>query len=207
MTGRPIVFSAPMIRAILDGRKTQTRRVLKPQLWFRELPYAIGDRLWVRETFALTQHGRPVYRADARDQAGARWHSITPGDPDGEVQWKPSIHMPRWASRLTLTVTDVRVERVQDISEADVKAEGLAKRAKDSVPTWKYGLPDRDGMPGNDDDGWLWQDWCVDPRNAFGKLWNSINAARGYGWDANPRVVAVTFTAEQRNIDALRALR
>jgi len=129
-----------------------------------------GDRLWCREAFTLTQHDKPVYRADARDQTGARWSSITPGDPNGEVKWKPSIHMPRWASRLTLTVTDARVQRVQDISEADAKAEGF------------------DGHP--------------DPIGALALLWDDLNAARGYGWDANPWIVAMTFTAEQRNIDA-----
>lgn len=195
MADKPIIFSAPMVRAILDGRKTQTRRVLKPPfegadlecngagqwIWWDKskgepsfnrarIPYAIGDRLWCRETFALTQHGKPVYRADARDQSGARWSSITPGDPDGEVKWKPSIHMPRWASRLTLTVTDVRIERVQDVSEHDAKAEGF------------------DGHP--------------DPVGALFLLWDSLNAARGYGWEANPWVVALTFTAEMRNIDA-----
>lgn len=195
MTDRPIRFDGPMVRAILDGRKTQDRRVFHPpapdtatcdisvQVATGEYrsKYAIGDRLWCRETFALTQHGKPVYRADARDQSGARWHSITPGDPAGEVQWKPSIHMPRWASRLTLTVTDVRVERVQDISEADAKAEGV-----DGVD-WGGG---RDyGGPAH-------------YRPGFRTLWDELYAARGYGWDANPWVRAITFTAERRNIDA-----
>lgn len=226
-----------MVRAILDGRKTQTRRVLKPQFppqvdrvgftcfhprgwcagrassepgaeWHRKLRYAIGDRLWVRETWGINHDdymaaipkARP---ADVRDDQMIYFATEDDAEICNDMPRRPSIHMPRWASRLTLTVTDIRIQRVQDISAADAIEEGLAICAKDSVPTWKYGLPDRDGLPGADDDGWQWQDWCVDPRNAFGKLWNSINAARRYGWNDNPWVVALTFTAEQRNIDAV----
>jgi len=134
MTDRPILFSVAMVQAIQQHRKTQTRRVLNPQptadtiimeddgrWWVEnedadfhyplELRYAPGDRLWVREAFTLTQHGMPVYRADARDQTRQRWASRQPGDPAREVRWKPSLHRPRSASRITLVVDDVRIQR------------------------------------------------------------------------------------------------
>lgn len=135
MKERPIIFKAAMVQAILEGRKSQTRRVVKPQpppracayvsdakemCWIHPTikdhrltcPYgAPGDRLWAKEAFApsLDKNGI-VYRAD---------------DESLEVKWKPSIYMPRAASRITLEITNVRVERVQDISEADAEKEGL----------------------------------------------------------------------------------
>jgi len=130
---RPILFSGPMIRAILAGRKTQTRRVAKltgagrvkeagsHRNWHLADPDAVkacpygtpGDRLWVRETFCDTGCQRAVYRADT---AVENWKYRI---------WRPSIYMPRWASRITLEITDVRLERLQDISEADAAAEGV----------------------------------------------------------------------------------
>ncbi len=138
MKERPIMFTGPMVRAILDGRKTQTRRVIRPQpRWvgdpgipFRtedadpkgiiQCPYGKpGDQLWVRETWAPNEGdvlaGKAFYRADN--------NTIV-------ERWRPSIHMPRWASRITLEITKVRVERLQDISEEDAKAEGSAYRTE-----------------------------------------------------------------------------
>ena len=124
MTERPILFSAPMVRAILDRTKTQTRRVvkLKPDYMetFLRLPNKVaccpygqpGGRLWVRETFEDCEsalHSCVLYRADGG----------TPG-----TKWTPSIHMPRWASRITLEITGVRVERLRDNREADAISEG-----------------------------------------------------------------------------------
>jgi len=193
-TCRPILFSGEMVKAILDGRKTQTRRVIKPQP-----PYGIGldfdpedeyayyytrgdvgelrtirnpygqpaDLLWVREQWKATglfadmkpsktsACGRFAYRAD----------SVTL-ERDVSILWRPSIHMPRWASRITLEVTAVRVERVGEISLEDAAAEGdprpLSASENDSV-TW------------------------------FQHLWDSINAKRGYSWDSNPWVWVVEF--------------
>ena len=202
MKERPILFSGAMVRAILDGRKSQTRRVIKDfaikrlsnrhefatsgphQLSMKETPgYAYveldsgalvglpcpygqpGDRLWVREAFAVQQalwemnHGpQPVhYLADS------------PKEQIEDYTGKPSIHMPRWASRITLEITGVRVERLQEISEADALAEGTAPsivgRAFDHM---KY-------------------------RAGFQTLWDSINAARGYGWEVNPWVWVIEF--------------
>ena len=141
---RPILFSGPMVRAILEGRKTQTRRVVKfdpcPSSYamvshydglgnvvltdgsYLRCPYGQpGDRLWVRETWAhrrwmlgdASPDPTTVYRADSDDLRGCD-------------RWRPSIHMPRWASRITLEVVSVRVERLQDISEEDAMAEGVA---------------------------------------------------------------------------------
>ncbi len=178
MTERPIIFSTPMVVAILAGRKAQTRRVIVPQperrlektagalTWrytdregidpksphFRA-PCQVGDTLWVRETFSLSPDG-PIYRASGSD-AGM----LEPGD---RIVWRPSIHMPRWAARLFLRVTDVRVERLQDISEADAIAEGRS----------------------------LTRD---DPRGYFPETWDSLNARRGYGWDANPWLWVISF--------------
>lgn len=131
---RPILFSGPMVRAILDGRKTQTRRIVKPQpkgtpelggfgrLWFdgrddMNCPHGLpGDRMWVRETFAIVNKDCgpvAVYCADGEFQPDYIGH-----------RWSPSIHMPRWASRISLEVISVRVERLCGITEADAKAEG-----------------------------------------------------------------------------------
>jgi hypothetical protein len=198
MKERPILFSAPMVRAILAGTKTQTRRVVKPQppgtvlsptMVARDAaapsgysfisdeyddmlltcPYgAPGDRLWVRETWGRDQAdnggdrhwNRIVYRADPGEQA------LDNGTP---VPWKPSIHMPRWASRITLEVTGVRVERLQDISVADAMAEGVVE-----VNENLRGLEP-----------------CMEWRYAYEDLWESINGAGS--WDANPWVWVVEF--------------
>jgi hypothetical protein len=143
MKERPIIFSAPMVRAILEGRKTQTRRILRPQPQFQsygtheifegleeygEIPlgihfsnpkYSVGDRLWVRETWRPKTHEFPI-GAPFEYQATAAC-DLTPLDG----RWKPSIHMPRTASRLLLEITDVRIERLHDISERDAIAEGV----------------------------------------------------------------------------------
>lgn len=217
MKERPILFSAPMVRAILDGRKTQTRRLgrLKqvnesPDYWtfvrFQdgyadgivraifegregesigvEVPAWIGDRLWVKETHQ--QHpvySHWVYRADYTDGIG-------PVKAEG-WPWRPSIFMPRRASRITLEVIAVRVERLQDISIDDAESEGLKKLSKDGGKTWKYGIPDSDGLPGENDFGWPWHIWRMSPVDAYQFLWESINGPGS--WDANPWVWVIEF--------------
>lgn len=193
MSARPILFSAPMVRALLAGTKTQTRRVLSHQptaicsdaMWRRQqlspqmvmptgfkfldaagsayatlCPYGkTGDLLWVRETFAPVHSGDPLrgarYKAD-----GAHWHP-----------WKPAIHMPRWASRLTLRITDVRVQRLQEISNDDCDSEGIPYS------------PD------------------VNLAHDYQALWESINGPGS--WDANPWVWALTFEVITANLDAV----
>jgi len=173
MKERPILFSAAMVNAILSGRKTQTRRVVKPMSrkaggeytgWVlpeyrTDCPYGQpGDRLWVRETFGSmirnvggTPHEKLAYRAD--DPNAVMCYSSE--GMEVPIKWKPSIHMPRWASRITLEIVSVRVERLNEISEQDAIAEGIKAMTKDGR-TIKYGIPDKDGLPGNDDDGWHW---------------------------------------------------
>jgi hypothetical protein len=183
---RPILFSAPMVCAILAGTKTQTRRVVKPRglpCWSvqpadipRILPFCPygqpGDRLWVREAFGDCTKGAdimagmhydpPLYRADA-DSYGLLGHDGLGPVYEEEIRWRPSIHMPRKFSRITLEVTDVRVERLQDISEADAKAEGCG-------PATAYPHQYRD---------------------AYAALWEQINGPGS--WAANPWVWVVEF--------------
>jgi len=197
---RPILFSGAMITAILSGRKSQTRRVIKPQpsadtvrldwydadgawremfiadsignlypkSWRVRCPYGQpGDRLWVRETWQIGWNGKPMYRADF----------ATPHNCGG-AGWKPSIHMRREHSRITLEVKAARVERVQDISEADARAEGIVDGGC---------LSCGNSEPCGCDNP------RPDARDAFVWLWNSINEARGYGWAVNPFVWVLTF--------------
>lgn len=193
MRERPILFSAPMVRAILDGTKTQTRRVVKPQPVTRGrvdedcvvtigkqthsgptrymldrltefgCPYGQpGDRLWVKETHAIRSTGQVVYRADTTD-FDPRAADVVGG------RWRPSIHMPRRASRITLTITDVRVERLQEISEVDAEAEGVAfMREHTDI------------------------DETLTAVQLYAALWDSINGEGA--WSSNPWVWVVTFT-------------
>jgi hypothetical protein len=211
---RPIIFSAPMVRAILEGRKTQTRRVIKPQptvnkfgtiLWTEgradsqiaaACPYGycqpgptgIHPRLWVRETFCYADflvdgYSREdptvvAYRADhSYRRFGCAVHNI---ETDGggwnwehtSIHWKPSIFMPRWASRITLEITNVRVQRVQEISEEDALAEGIWPPCPESFH----------------------EDVEVDPATVrYASLWDDINLKRGYGFNSNPWVWAISF--------------
>lgn len=208
MSDRPILFSAPMVRALLDGRKTQTRRVLKPQPmatsadglfrthsidlhrdgnWYaytdglgkvneRPVPvtYAIGDRLWVREawhTLRALDDMKP--RELSVGQTPAAYEADT--DDIGRLvingRLRPGMFMPRWASRLTLTVTQVRVQRLWEITSADAIAEGYPPHANSQTI-------DCDTR---------------DPRDDFKALWDSLNAKRA-PWASNPWVVALTFT-------------
>jgi hypothetical protein len=144
--------------------------------------YAIGDRIWFRETFTDDTHGGFLYRADPFfDGAEIAW------------KWTPSILMPRRACRLLVEITDVRIQRINDITTEDAIAEGLSKISKDGGRTWKYGIPDRDGLPGSDDDGMDWCDWSTDSRSAFSHLWDRINGPRGHGWSVNDWVIALSF--------------
>lgn len=197
MTDRPIIFSAPMVRALIEGRKTQTRRALKPPYGTMEwlgnghwrpicTKFFPGDRLYVREAHALVGNVDPpwvIYRASGYDQECIRLKFSRPVPPEESIRWRPSIHMPRWASRLTLTVTEVRVQRLQEISEADAVAEGV----ESDSDGWKdYQMP--------------WTQCATDPAQSYRTLWNSLHGPDA--WDENPWVVAVPFTVRQGNIDA-----
>ena len=210
MTDRPIIFSAPMIRVILreiaapGTGKTQTRLVLKPRPrrtiffdaktagleQFREPAYRAGDRLWVREAwYAARSLDRTPPREIPRDadiEHAATARSYAEIGLKGRL--RPGIHMPRWASRLTLHVTDVRVQRLQDISEDDARAEGIEHdqdRSRGNVIAWRDYL-DRGGK-------------CGTAIASFRSLWDSLNAERA-PWSSNPWVVAVTFRPVLGNI-------
>lgn len=173
------------------------------------------DVLWFKERHAIAQVQDPrretaarvfypanyAYRSFRLDQgvlvdrfAGEKsltrdvWTGWTRG-----FKWRPSIHMPRWACRIVREALHVEATFVQSIQATDAFAEGLSIRSKDGERTWKFGIPDRDGWPGEVDWGWPWSEWTVDGRDAFRKLWDSINAERGLGWDINPPVWAYHF--------------
>lgn len=214
----PIIFSAPMLRAIIEGRKTQTRRILKPQpthdgtFWrwhgggwgsgspplvpghsmWNAVPARPGERLWVREKLqyfgepgglARLMH-EPLHYAADENPPGHPGPAITtfPDDwrlPKRRGEYIPSIHMPRWASRITLEVTGVKVERLQEISEEDAIAEGIRRSPHGNRDQWLE-YPE-----GSSAAGW------EDPRDSFRSLWNSIHGAGA--WDANPWVAAISF--------------
>lgn len=234
MADHPIIYSAPMVRALLGGWKTQTRRIITASrgahaAWLRpdymarvpsmqmctltaELNGAAhagkhgaqmehpgggpggwvrcpfgkpGDRLWVRESLKRLDDPGWVYRADgeaismSREDPRVNAMIVWAHHKDGDHA--PSIHMPRWASRLTLVVTDIRAQRLQDISEEDAITEGM----QPAPGGWWSGAEGQSG---------------TSPRAAFALLWNSLHA-RDY-WGANPWVWALTFTVQHRNIDA-----
>ncbi|HYE17982.1 MAG TPA: hypothetical protein VEA69_06040 [Tepidisphaeraceae bacterium] len=218
---RPILFSGEMVRAILAGRKTQTRRIVKPQPfpadrgpgalipthegdwiwpypgggpsfrvsckpngpdgWNEFCPYGrVGDRLWVREKFTLPP-GEKTSKWTQRAQDGVNYAANGDFYDDGRIV-RSSIHMPRWASRLTLEVTDVRVQRVREISEGDAIAEGMK---------FLGGMADNyDEAPWADpgdpaEFAWRWA------RGAFAAAWKRINGDGS--WESNPFVWAITF--------------
>ncbi len=199
MPDRPIIFSALMVRALLDGRKTQTRRLLKPQhdskgrgFLDSKLPYATGDRLWVREAWSGDYDMRAIKPQDRFGPARQPiWYWADTKRDCG--QWerpRSPIHMPRWASRITLTVTDVRVQRVQEISEADAWAEGCKPGEMNDRGE---PFPDEEPHPKGGTIGWdCARDWYSD-------LWNTLHGTGA--WDANPWVAALAFTVRKGNID------
>ncbi|MEM9286709.1 MAG: hypothetical protein AAGA36_00075 [Pseudomonadota bacterium] len=179
----PILFSGPMVRALLAGRKTQTRRVgSKPK-------YAVGDLLWVRESHYMTDDGYCGYAVFACDEQEVAYHFaeidrapyLKPEIKAEHKKLRPSIFLPKWASRLTLKVTDIKVERVHEISDEDAVAEGACFWSAET------------------DEGYLASDQV--PRNDFAKLWDSINGKdRAKCWGANPWVIAYSFTVHERNV-------
>lgn len=200
MRERPILFNSEMVRAVLDGRKTMTRRPVVWPSWAHDVevdnhgevfgcdcdgdwlplpcPYGEpGDRLWVRETWASFGSSRSInppvplscqirYHADNK----CEWKNVPENARglfhDASFRLHPSIHMPRWASRITLEVVRVRVERVRDITPADAMADGIETLS--GIPT-------------------------VNAVADFAELWSRVYAARGYGWDVNPLVWVVEF--------------
>lgn len=203
MTERGMIFNSEMVRAILDGRKTQTRRIIKdctvgrdpiskfiqigkkfigcypedvPELIRECCPYGVpGDRIWVRETWAEAGASAPdlkLYRANYPAHVPTHYENVPPAE---DVRWTPSIHMPRWASRITLEITGVRVEQLKSISEEEARSEGVA-RLREGF--WKHYQPG-------------WTQHQLSARRSFATLWDSI-----YGsgeWDRNPWVWVIEF--------------
>lgn len=205
----PILFNMKMVRAILDCRKSCTRKIIKPQpqgyfevseepLYIYDTdgkqgkitpPYQPGDILYVRETFIQAAAHIFWYKADDKP-----WMSK-------DLLWKPSIHMPKEAARIWLKVTDVRVERLQEITEAQAQAEGIRGYSKDGN-LYKYAVTDdwwidfhnkhRKSFFG----GTWWQDMPRTAKDAFSYLWNSTikkSDLTCYGWNANPWVWVIEF--------------
>lgn len=196
----PVIMSAPMVQACLDDSKTMTRRLAwgrqsnwmalggrcistdpmsfeNPSRWQR---VKVGDRLWVREmhSFRNCTDADDIQRRISRGQ-DPTLYSTDRTDKYKKFKWRPSIHMPRWASRLTLVVTATKIERLQDISEADATAEGAEIF---------YGPPfDPAHAPTN--------------RRRFELLWRHLHGPKA--WDANPEVVAVSFRVHKCNVDQM----
>jgi hypothetical protein len=254
-----MLFSSPMVNALLDGRKTQTRRIMSPnnsifgsapkEYWrhgdfasawpdnrYIHVPahmqecedrsvvgvncdrcvemgwdstahrlypvWEVGDRLWVRESWQYAperycrcpQGAEPQPCDDWIEGTGCasnRSSVLYKAGNETAPRWRPSIHMPRWASRLTLTITDVRVQRLQDISEVDAIAEGTGLY----VPGHGF-VSDEElrADPGYSN--------YLAPRMGYEAIWSEINGAGS--WDPNPWVVALTFTVDKRNIDEVQ---
>lgn len=252
MTTRPILFSGPMVRALLAGRKTQTRRIVRgvpppPELtniehaarhpfpyldaycggtctpenprgmtewwcwWTRDdrpceqfkIGYAPGDLLWVRETLRYNW-GHGAWFRDADDTRLLPGETLDTPRPD---RWPmgvcPNLYMPRTLSRLTLEVTGVKIERLQEISEADAKAEGIEFAVR-PFGDWKL-------IPGH----WDLSENAVatgeqgepPPKIKYAHLWNTIHDKPGTRWADNPWVVAVTFRVNSANVDTYLAQR
>jgi len=202
MNNKPIIFNADMVRALLDGRKTVTRRPLKPQpdlyaefpkhikdkQWcfhddtvdYRQCPYQIGDTLWVKETWNDNNGELPYieYRADfpLKWNAEETCHDEPVEILASERKWTPSIHMPKWASRITLKITDIRIEKIQDITEEGAKAEGAKPSFIDEFDIVHTQPSYRDGFILN--------------------IWNSIYNTKNkpeFAWDKNPWVWVISF--------------
>lgn len=212
MKERPILFSGPMVRAILEGRKTMTRRVVKlrygadvvvtnGQVWkparvdyagYVDCPYGqVGDRLWVREAFSGphcmdASDGCKAVPPSKWGDCSRIWYWADGNMTEGDwTRPRPSIHMPRWASRVLLEIVAVRVERLHEISEADAQAEGV-ERVVAGVGWRRYCDPDSEevGVPP-----------CGDARRSFRSLWKFINGDES--WNANPWVWVVEFKRVQ----------
>lgn len=247
---RPIIFNGDMVRALLDGRKTQTRRVVKPQpdrplvrnaagdwrgadregidprspTW--PCPYGQpGDLLWVRETWqeffedemppgrGLNMRGRMGSPAQpGRSVIAYRADGEMPPHPEyGAACWRPSIHMPRWASRLTLRITEVRVQRLQEISEDDARTEGVHLTAiapgdlYRNLPCAHCGQREQQHV-GMARACWGGRGTCFSKltlRGGFAYLWGSIHGDGA--WASNPWVWAITFEVIRENVDQVLA--
>lgn len=214
-TSRPLLMSTPMVEAILGGRKTETRRVVKPDianiltrgsvaeraLILEECPYGKpGDHLWLREEFRVhdlrlergeTEFEGPATAVSVEYRAGGHGLNVELADSKEINQamramkhdgWRPGMYLPRWASRLSLEIVEIRAEKLKFISQNGVLAEGL-------VTATKCGYIHKWGWKGLPWDKW-YQGGAVE---AFAALWDMLNASRGYPWADNPWVYVLVF--------------
>lgn len=210
-----IIMGADSVRAILDGRKTQTRRVVNKKALDRfkfspsgellgsfneshpeweiyptidDAPYKVGDRLWVRETYCTVMGGPPFglcfYRADSESIVIETKYGTQYMSPD----WKSPMFMPKAMSRITLEVTNIRVERVQDITEDEAMAEGIEK----DLDGWKDHTKRFANHPEYPAFGGMFRDILPTAINSYKKLWDSINGKK-HPWESNPWVFVYTF--------------
>lgn len=203
---KPILFNTEMVRSILEGRKTVTRRAIRPQPEGRPIrmtenscypgcyaiegtprvirpPYQPVDILYVRETWNGDWCDHYIYKADGGSAKAAGYTA--------EPKWRPSIHMPKEAARLFLRVKGVRVERLGDITDDQCEAEGVVGWTKDGK-LYKYAPADPEG----DGPAWKWQDCPTIPQEAMRRAWDSTikpNDRATYGWEANPWVWVIEF--------------
>lgn len=209
MKERGILFSPAMVSAIFAGRKTTTRRLLPDE---GALPYEPGDRLWVRETHFKFGYWEPdVLKMEKLNRRALRFvpmsetsfdpprYPITarqgpPADPDEwarpTIYRRPARFMFRADARLNLIVEECFAADLASISGWEADAEGIAAISKDGK-TRKFGIPDRDGLLGTDNEGWAWPDWQRSSRDAFVRLWNQIHGDGAF--DQNPRVSVTRF--------------
>jgi hypothetical protein len=161
-------------------------------------PYEVGDRLYVREAWRCEARlDKRAPRDIATNYPGIKYIATAEPDDFGiEGKFRQAMHMPRWASRITLIVTEVRVQRLQEINEADAIAEGIEKdHAVGMTNVWGW----RDYLRGHE----IAKRHYADPRDSFHSLWDSLNSDRGYSWEANPWVAAYTFRPIAGNIDQI----
>lgn len=208
---KPILFSTEMVRAILEGRKTMTRRIVKPQPidnvevdgnffhgaqkgyvkvdghpdWQRQFahefsPFKVGTILWVKETFENAINGEVVYKADGKPPKDKAGYPYPP-------KWKPSLFMPRKAARIFLEVTDVRVERLYDVSEDDAIKEGSFKRDDFGFDVYR------------DSEDKYTQEMGFSFKNGFQSIWQTINGEES--WNENPFVWVIEF----KKLDSISA--
>lgn len=215
MKKRPILFSGPTVRAILEGRKTQTRRVVKSLCGhfdfydFRDgdaYPYYFRRKDGVWDSFKTIDELAAKYcpYGKAGDRLWVReawfqgkekiWYKADIQDLSkcGISGWKTPLFMPRSASRILLEAKSVRLERLQDISEDDAIAEGVQRFNEEDL-FFNYQAPQ---------DAWAYENWLSSPIDSFRTLWDSINADRGYSWESNPWVWCVEFKQVNQGVNA-----
>lgn len=223
MKERPIPFNGEMVRAIIDGRKTQTRRVIKPQpershlsdehwSWkggefalerypgnstiLKHSPYSVGDLLWVKETWGVSKCQRddeanPAWPNMINYREGSYVHGPNHGIGGLVHRWRSPRFMPRWASRITLKVEEVRVQRLQDISDGDIEAEGLWPDGSWSIPLVEQAFTNAEGVVASG--GSL---PMIPERYGFAEYWDSLKKEK-HPWSSNPWVWAITFEVQK----------